>query len=344
MKSAILSSPRNLILKEIQTPLTPRTDEVIIRVKYAAICGTDIHVYRGETPAKYPVVLGHEYAGEILIAGSNVKKFKPGDRVVGSYLVSCGKCRFCIIGKSHLCENRLMFGINIDGSFSEYMRIPLAERVLVKVPDEINLRDAVLIPDTFLTALNALEIGQVKPGENLLITGLGSIGLSTIIAAKIIGVNEIIGTVRRERPAKIALELGVKHLVNTENEKALDKILYLTDGYGVDLAIEASGSLRGIKLAFESLKPGGRMIQVAIPSEMINLDLRYMVGMEKTVIGALNPGNTVQIERAFKISVNSINNLRKIVTHEYNLDEIHEAIEVVDKRIGDPVKVLIKIN
>lgn len=343
MRAAILNSPRNLTISEVQTPLNPRMDEVIIKVKYSAICGTDLHLYRGETPAKYPVILGHEYAGEVLMVGSSIRTFKPGDRVVGSYMVSCGKCRFCIIGKPHLCEKRLMFGINIDGSFAEYMRIPLAERVLVKIPDEINLEDAVLIPDTFLTALNAVEIG-LKTGETILVTGLGSIGLSVVIAAKIMGAGKIIGTVRREKPAKIAEELGVNYIINPEDENILNKIMKLTDNYGVDVSIEASGSPRNIRLAFESLKPGGKLIQVAIPIEPVTLDLKYMIGMEKSIIGALNPGTIIHIEKALNLIKDRINDLRKIVTHKYDLEEVNKAMETLEKRIGDPIKVVIRID
>ncbi|MCS7369125.1 MAG: zinc-binding dehydrogenase [archaeon GBS-70-058] len=343
MKAAILRSPKNITLSEIQTPLSPRSDEAIVKVKYAAICGTDLHLYRGETPAKYPVILGHEYAGEVLMVGQGVRNIKPGDRVIGSYMASCGKCRFCILGKPQLCERRLMFGINIDGSFAEYMKIPLAERVLVKIPEELDYRDAVLVADTFLTAFNAVE-KALKPGETLLITGLGSIGLSAALAAKIMGASTIIGTARRERPIKIAKELGVKYVLNPDKEDVVKKVMDLTNGYGVDASIEASGAQKNMKIAFESLKPGGKMIQVAIPVEAITMDLKYIIGLEKSIIGVLNPGTPPHIERALKTVKNEINSLRSIVTHEYSLDEIEKALEIMDKRIGDPIKILLKIS
>lgn len=338
-----MKSPRNLAISEVKTPIDPKMDEAIIKIKYAAICGTDIHLYKGETPAKYPVILGHEYSGEILMVGSGIRKFKPGDRIVGSYMASCGRCEFCMIGKTNLCERRLMFGINIDGSFAEYMRIPLAERVLVKVPDEIDLEDAVLIPDTFLTALNAVEKG-LKAGDSILITGLGNIGLSTVIAAKMWKASKIIGMARREKPKNIAMELGLKYIINPEDEDALNKIMKLTDNYGVDVAIETSGYPKNIKLAFESLKPGGKLIQVAIPTEPVTLDLKYMIGMEKEIIGALNPGAPIHIKRALNIIGENIKDLRKIVTHKYPLEEIDKAIETIEKKIGDPVKIIIKVE
>ncbi len=342
LKAAILERPKKLLVAEAPTPTSVRAGEVIIKIEYAAVCGTDVHLYAGDLPARYPVILGHEYAGRILMVGPRVRNFKPGDRVVGSYVVYCGDCRFCISGKYQLCERRLLFGINIDGSFAQYMKVPLADRVLIKVPDDLELRDAVLIPDMFLTGFCGVEAG-VKPGDYVLISGLGGVGLSAAIAAKHAGASLVIGVDMRDKPLELAKQLGMDHVIDARKENVAEAVKKLTDGYGVHVAIEASGAPPAIKSALEAIRPSGKLVQIGIPGKPVELDLKYLIGMEKSIIGVLNPATPIHMERAMNFVKPRISELRKLVTHEYSLDEIVEAMNVAYKKVGDPIKVLIKV-
>ncbi len=345
MKAAVLHGPRNLRLETVPTPRLPSVGEVILRVEYAAVCGTDVHAYRGSIPTKTPVVLGHEYAGRVLQVGKGVRGFKAGDRVVGSYVATCGTCRYCVLGKPQLCERRILFGLNYDGAFAQYMKVPRADRTLVKVPDDMDLRTAVLIPDMFLTALYAVERGGVGPGSSVLVIGLGSVGLSIVAAARLAGARKIIGVVRRGRPRPIefAKKMGVTHLINTGEEKdPIGRIRALTGGLGVDVAFEASGAPPAVRLALDSLRPCGVHVQVGIVGEPSPLDLRYLTSLEKTIIGVLNPGSTIHIERAIDVVRAHGLDLEGLVTHEFPLSDIGEALEAVERKVGDPVKVVVK--
>jgi len=343
LKAAVLRKPHDLALTEVPTPTSPRAGEVIIKIDYAAVCGTDFHLYEGYTPAKYPVILGHEYAGKVLMVGAGVRNFKPGDRVTGSYVVSCGNCKFCMEGKFQLCERRLLFGINIDGAFAQYMRVPLADRALIKVPDDVELRDAILVPDMFLTGFYGVEVG-VKPGDYVLVSGLGGVGLSAALSAKIAGASIVIGVDIRDRPLQLAKQVGVDYVIDARKEDVVEKVRELTDGYGVHVAIDASGAPPAIKTALNSVRPGGKLVQVGISGKPVELDLKYIIGMEKSIIGVLNPGTPVYIKRALEAVKPELHKLRLLVTHEFELSKIVDAIETGVRKIGDPIKILIRVS
>jgi L-iditol 2-dehydrogenase len=275
-----------------------------------------------------------------------VRGFKVGDRVVGSYVASCGTCRYCVLGKPQLCEYRILFGLNFDGAFAQYMKVPRANRTLVKVPDEMDLKTAVLIPDMFLTALYAVERGGIGPDSSVLITGLGSVGLSIVAAARSAGARMIIGVVRRARPRPIefAKRMGVTHVINTAEEKdVIGRIRGLTGGLGVDVSFEASGAPSAVELALNALGPCGNHVQVGIVGEPLPLDLRYLTSLEKTIIGVLNPGSTIHINRAIDVVRSHGIDLKELVTHEFSLEDVNDALEAAEKKVGDPIKIVLKI-
>lgn len=345
MKAAILHGPNDLRIEDITPQLTMGPNEVMLKVAYVTICGTDVHAYKGNIPARTPVVIGHEYAGEIFQTGSNVEGLSAGDRVTGSYAASCGACKYCTMGKPQLCEDRILFGLNYDGSFTSFMRVPRVNRTLVKIPDEMDYRTAALIPDMFLTALYAVEKGDVRPGSTVLITGLGAVGLSALIAAKIAGASKVIGVDVRDKPLKVAQEFGADFVIDSRQEKNLaERVNEITGESGVDVVLEASGAPPVVKAALDSVKPFGKYLQVAIVEKPVEMDLRYVTSLEKTLIGVLNPGSTVYIKKAIDVIQSGRIDLRKLLTHEFSLEEAGKAFEVADKKIGDPLKVGVKIG
>lgn len=263
LKAAVLHGAQDLRIEEVPTPMSPRPYEAILRIEYVAICGTDVHLYTGHIPAKTPVILGHEYVGRVLVVGPGIRKFKPGDRVIGSYVVSCGNCKFCTIGKPQLCERRILFGINFDGSFAQFMRVPFAERALVKIPNDLESRDAVLIPDMFLTAFYAVE-RSVRPGDYVLVSGLGAVGLSAVVAAKYSGASLVIGVDIRDKSLQLAKEVGADYVIDARKENVVDKVRQLTDGLGVHVALEASGASPAVKTTLEAIRPSGKHVQIGI--------------------------------------------------------------------------------
>lgn len=344
MKAAILHGPSDLRVEEAPTPWSPAPHEAVIKIEYAAICGTDLHAYRGTIPVKTPVILGHEYAGRILQVGRGVRAFKVGDKVIGPYAATCGACRYCAIGKPQLCERRILFGLNFDGAFAQFMRVPHADRSLVKLPDGMDFKTGVLIPDMLLTALYAVERGEVGLGSTVLVAGLGAIGLSAIIASKVAGASTVIGVDTRDETLKLAKDLGADYTINSEREKdILTKVRELTEGLGVDVALGLRGSPSVIASTLDMVRPFGKYVQVAIarPGE---LNLRYVTSLEKTIIGALNPASKVYMRRAINV-VKAYNlDLQRLVSHEFTLDGINKAFEIADKKIEDSIKIVIRIT
>lgn len=344
MKAAVLHGARDLRVEEVPTPRFPAFGEVLLRVEYAAVCGTDVHAYKGSIPTKTPLVFGHEYAGRVLQVGGGVRGFKVSDRVVGSYVATCGTCGYCVLGKPQLCEHRILFGINFDGAFAQYMKVPRANRTLVKVPDDMDLKTAVLIPDMFLTGLYAVERGGIGPDSSVLITGLGSVGLSIVAAARSAGARMIIGVDIRAKPLGLAEKVGATYVINVAEEKdVIGRIRRLTGGLGVDVSFEASGAPSAVELALNSLRPCGRHVQVGIVGEPFPLDLRYLTSLEKTIIGVLNPGSTIYIKRAIDVVRAHGIDLKELVTHEFSLDDVNDALEAAEKKVGDPIKIGLKI-
>ncbi len=341
--AAVLHEPEYLRIEEIDKPSLKGSDEVLIRVEWAAICGTDVHAYEGRIPAKLPIVMGHEYCGEIVEVGPRVRNFKVGDRVVGLYGASCGSCEYCVSGKPQLCMRRLLFGLNIDGSFANYLRVPRAERTLVKVPEGMSLRKAVLVPDMFQTALYSVETGGVRPGSRVLITGVGAIGLSAVIAAKLAGSTTVIAVDVRDRPLKLAKELGADYIIDARENDLLKRVREIT-GLGVDVAIDTSGVAPVVKQALEAVRPGGIHVQTGIVGKPVELDLRYVTGLEKRIIGVLCPTSIDYLRRTLRIVNSSHLHLEKLVTHEFVLEETKKALEIASKKMGDPIKVLLRVS
>jgi alcohol dehydrogenase len=345
MKAAVLYGPEDIRFEEIQNPTMPQVDEVILKIEKAAICGTDLHAFRGNVPAKVPLVAGHEYVGKIFQAGKNVRAFKPGDSVVGSYASSCGKCSFCQTGKPQLCEDRILFGLNYNGAFSKYMRVPRAERTLARIPEGMNHTDALLSADMFLTPLYSVDRAGVSPLTSVLITGLGAVGLSAVLAARVRGARNIIGVEMRDRCIKLASELGASEVIDSGKEgDMVGRVRKLTNGLGVDVALDTSGVPDIISRAIEAVRPGGKFVQVGVPKDKVMLDLRWVESLEKQIIGVLNPGSSTHLQKAMDVVSSNNIPLKKLVTHEFPLEQIQEAYRVADTYEGDPIKIIIQIG
>ncbi|WP_309493059.1 zinc-dependent alcohol dehydrogenase [Candidatus Hecatella orcuttiae] len=349
MKAAVLHNPNDLRVEETPTPGPPSLGEVIVRVKHCAVCGTDLHAYLGHIPAKTPLILGHEYAGKVFQVGQGVRMFKVGDNVIGSYVASCGVCKYCTAGKQQLCERRILFGLNYDGAFAQFMRVPHAERVLVKIPENMDPKQAVLVPDMFLTGFYAAERGGVSLGFTVLVSGLGPIGLSALIASKLAGASKVIGVDIREKPLELARKFGADHVINAKGEvNVVKEVMNLTEGAGVDVGLETAGVPATVTSTLESIKPSGRYVQVAIVSKPVEINLSYVTSLERTIIGVLNPGSTNHIRRALELVKTRNVNLLDFVTHEIALENINEAFEIFSNpeknRKENPIKVIVNLS
>jgi len=252
-------------VREVPEP-TPEPGEVLIEVAAAAICGSDLHIYHDEHPYWPPVVLGHEFAGTIVATGPGVSGYGVGDRVVSETSTgSCGVCSLCRTGNRHICPHKRPPGIGRDGAFTRYIRMPA--ELLHRIPEGISFEEASLAEPIAIAVHATLERAAVRPGERLLITGPGPIGLLCLQVARAAGAGTIIVTgVGRDAALRLptARELGADIVVNIAEEDAAARVMAVTGGDGVDVAFETSGAAAALAGLPGMVRRLGRICQVGI--------------------------------------------------------------------------------
>lgn len=273
-------------LERIRVP-EPGPDDVLARVKATAICGTDLHIAHWSGMAqsigvRLPLVLGHEFSGEIVETGRNVRGLARGDYIAGETHIPCGQCYQCLNGLQHICGRLKMFGIHRDGSFAEYTTIPAlcARKIPASVPPKIG---AILEPlGTSLRAVLELSVS----GEVVLVTGCGPIGLLAIAAAKAMGSFRVVATDIRSDRLDLARRLGAEVTLDPTKTDVVAEVLAMTHGVGVDSFIDASGSEKAIQLAFQGLRKGGKVALIGLPSTPVSLNMGVdVVFKEAKIVG-----------------------------------------------------------
>jgi L-iditol 2-dehydrogenase len=255
----------NIELQEVDEP-TFGPDEVLIKVKACGICGTDIHVMHDEFPYWPPVIMGHEFSGEVEQVGENVKNIKVGDRVVGEpHTLACGKCYLCRRAMIQICPEKRSIGWGIDGAFTKYLKMP--ERLLHKIPDSMTFEEAAVVEPTANVVHDVLERGKLDASDFVVVLGPGPIGLISAMAVKAAGAREVMITgVTADEPLRLkkARELGIDHVVNIDEEDPVKKVMELTECLGADLIVEASGALTAPNLAVELVRKRGRITVIGM--------------------------------------------------------------------------------
>jgi L-iditol 2-dehydrogenase len=254
-----------LELRDVPVPKI-EPEEVLIEVKAAGICGTDIHVKHDEFPYWPPVVLGHEFSGSIVEVGPQVEGYKVGDRVVAEpHTKACGKCYLCRSGNIQICAAKRSPGWGIDGAFTKYIKMP--EKLLHRIPDNVSFEEGAVVEPLANVVHDVLERGKVEAEDFVVVLGPGPIGLMAAMAARAEGARAvmIVGTPRdEEMRLKVARELGIDHVVNLGTENPVDKCVALTDGRGADLVVEASGAEPAINMAVELVRKKGRITVIGM--------------------------------------------------------------------------------
>ena len=277
MKSLISMGPRQVEFGEWEEPsILP--EQVLIEVAACGICGTDLHVYQG-MPAAWPVpgIRGHEFAGTVIAWADDVGGFQVGDRVVVQPLVYCGRCRFCRSGQTNLCANLYLIGGERPGGFAEQVAVPA--RSLFSVPENLSLKQATLI-ETLATTVHAFEQNLSGILRSVAILGAGAQGILAVQLARLAGAKLI--AVSETLPHRLAMaqKLGATQVINARQEDIVEAILALTDGEGVDLAIEAAGAAVTRQQATQLLRPGGTAIFLALGAETTPIDFMSLVPRE----------------------------------------------------------------
>lgn len=263
---------KGLAMESVAVPSIGPTD-VLVRVKTASICGTDLHIYGwdrwSQDRIKPPVTLGHEFCGAVERAGEEVTAVKPGDFVSAEMHVNCGHCHQCRLGQAHICQNLRIIGIDQDGAFAEFVKIPASN--IIKLDPAIPERYGAIL-DPLGNAVHTVLAGEIA-GQTVLVTGCGPIGLMSIAVAKACGSSTVFATETNAQRRAMAEKMGADVVVNPATEDAVKRIVHETDGTGVDVLLEMSGNPQAIQQGFQALRAGGRASLLGIPTENVPLDL-----------------------------------------------------------------------
>jgi len=263
-RTAVLQAPRKLEIVDRRRP-EAGAGEVVVRTVATAVCHTDLAIYTGEHPGvRYPVVMGHESTGVVDAVGEGVTGLKPGQHVLINPIIACGKCDQCARGAGNRCRNAGLFGREVEGSLSQYVKLP--SRYLHVLPPAMPLDRATLI-ETLATVRHAQERVNVAAGDSVVVLGMGTAGLLHVRLAALAGANPVIAVSRTRWKLERAGRMGAHHVVEASIEKAIDEVRRLTGGKGADVVIDCAGGADSLKAAVDMLGPGGRYSAFAITHE-----------------------------------------------------------------------------
>ncbi|WP_181995554.1 zinc-binding dehydrogenase [Clostridium sp. AM58-1XD] len=327
----------NVVLKEVPKPV-PGDQEVLIRVAAAGICGTDIKILHGQAWSNPPVVLGHEYSGTVEAVGKNVTSVVPGDRVVSETAQQiCGTCEFCNTGHQLMCRQRLSIGYGVDGAFAEY--IAVREGIVHKIPDELSF-DMAALCEPFAVALHGTwDTGEILPTDKVLVMGPGTIGQLAVQAVKAKGAQVILaGTPRDRERLKIGEDLGADY---TCTDISMDRIMELTNGKGVDAAVDCTGAAPAVRNAMQALKNRGRMVQIGLTSRNMEIEYGLLTQKEISIIGSFGH-QWHNWEQAISLMASGKARIGELITGRYELEEWETAFEEMENQKG--IKILIYPN
>ncbi|MBC8275662.1 MAG: zinc-binding dehydrogenase [Chloroflexi bacterium] len=342
MKAARLyEAGKPLVIEQVPLPEVNAKD-VLVAVKAAGICGTDVHIaIEGTLPvAKSPITLGHEGAGEVTAVGSEVTQWRVGDRVCIFGTIPCGECYACREGKEALCPKAQILGMYVDGTFAEYIRIP--EECLISLPAGIAYPQAAIITDAVSTAYHAVaKRGRLQPGEKVAIFGCGGLGHHGIIFAKLMGAGKIVAVDIVPGMLKRAQQVGADEIVNAAEEDAADKIKHLTGGEGVHLALEFVGRRETVTAALKSLRRGGRAVVVGVGRERVETAPLYVfVGGEYALIGSMGSERNDLADVLSLVDSGKLD-LSASVSETMPLEEVNSALGKIAMRTGDPLRIVV---
>ncbi len=345
MKAAYKANrEKGIEIRDIPVPKIS-TNEVLIKVKKAAICGSDIHLYEWNdwcenVNAKNPMVIGHEFCGEVVEAGDNVSSIKVGDLVAGETHIPCGQCNMCKTGKQHICQNMKILGVHTDGAFAEYVKIPevCAWKLTKDTPPEIGA-----IYEPFAIAVHGVLKDKIT-GLSTVIIGAGPIGMFAVGVANFAGSSQIFVVDINDYRLDLALKMGEDIIpINSGKEDAVKIIKEKTEGIGAEVVIELSGSVSGTKTGFEVVGKSGRVCLIGLHSKEVPLDLvNNVIYKETTIYGITGREMFDSWYLADKLIHSGKIDVKKVITHEFPLDEVEKAI--LTAKEGNCGKVIISIS
>lgn len=341
MKSLLLSEYSHLEIADMPQPAVGH-GEVLVRVEACGICGSDVHGYDGSSGRRIPpIVMGHEAAGSVEAIGDGVTKYKKGDRVTFDSTVYCGECGYCQRGQFNLCDNRQVIGVSCGdyrrhGAFAEYVVVP--ERIMYPLPANISFDEAAML-EAVSVALHGVKVSMVMGGETALVIGAGMIGLLTLQAARAAGCSRVFISDVDETRLKLARQIGADEVLHCSGAELLKQIHRLTDGRGVDLALEAVGRNETVAGAIDCTRKGGTVTLIGNIMPEVTLPLQKVVTRQLKLQGSC--ASSGEYPEAIELIANGSIKVKPLITAVASLEEGPRWFERLHSREPNLMKIIL---
>jgi alcohol dehydrogenase len=347
MKANVFRAPGKYGLEEKAIPHAG-PGEAVVQVRLTTICGTDIHIVKGEYPVAPGITLGHEAVGVIHELGPGVMGYEVGQRVLMGAITPCGQCEPCLAGETSQCGGALggwRLGNMIDGVQAEYARVPFAQANLAVVPDALSDEQVILLADIASTGFGAAESGRIRLGDTVAVFAQGPIGLCATLGAKLKGASLVIGVDADADRLRMAQKFGATDVILAETD-VVREVMEITGGRGVDVAIEALGLQSTFENALRVLRPGGTLSSVGVYSGHLKIPLdAFSAGLgDHTIVTTLCPGGKERMRRLMRLVEARRIDLTPLLSHVFPLDQIERAYELFESRREKVLKVAIRVS
>ena len=346
MKALTFVSPGKIELVEKPIP-EPGYGQALMRITTTTICGTDVHILKGEYPVKPGLTIGHEPVGVIEALGPGVTGYKIGQRVIAGAITPCGQCEPCLDNHRSQCGGKPMggwrFGNTIDGAQAEYLIVPDAMANLAPIPDHLTDEEVLMCPDIMSTGFSGAESGNIQIGDTVVVFAQGPIGLCAAAGARLKGASQIIVVDSLENRLTMSRKVGADITINLKNNDPLQEIMRLTGTRGVDVAIEALGTQKTFENCLRVLKPGGTLSSLGVYSKGLTVPLdAFDAGLgDHKIVTTLCPGGKDRMRRLMSVVGSGRVDLKPMVTHRFKLADIIHAYELFASQSDGVLKVAI---
>jgi len=346
MRALVFRGPNQIGIEHLPVP-KPGPGEAVIRVTLTTICGTDLHILRGEYPVRPGLVIGHEPVGVVQELGVGVTGYHVGERVLVGAITPCGQCNFCLGGDLAQCGGPIggwKFGNTINGAQAEYLLVPNAQANLAKIPDDLRDEQVLLLADIASTGISAAESANLQIGDSAAVFAQGPIGLCATAGAKLKGAGLIIAVESDPVRARMSKRMGADVVLNQNETDVVSDIRRLTGGKGVDVAIEALGTQATFESALRVLRAGGTLSSLGVYSGKLAVPLEpFAAGLgNHKIITTLCPGGKERMRRLMELVRHGRLDLVPLITHTFSLDKIADAYNLFGGRMDGVIKVAIK--
>lgn len=349
MRAAVFEGRERILIEEKPVPKCGASD-AIVKVTLTTICGTDVHIWREEYPVEQGRVVGHEPVGVIHQLGEAVEGYEIGDRVLVGAITPCGTCFYCQSHSESQCSGyeddwqmigAWRLGNAIDGVQAEYFRVPYAQANLAKIPDDLSDEQCVLLADIASTGISAAERAGVTIGQSVAVFAQGPIGLCATAGARLMGASLVIGVDRIEGRLNLSRQMGADETIDFSQEDPVAAIKRLTEGRGVDVAIEALGTQPTFQACLDSTRPGGIVSSLGVYGGKLEVPLEsYVYGIgDKQILSTLCPGGKERMRKLMEMVRHDRLDLTPLITHRFPLDQIEDAYELFGNQRDAVVKV-----